>query len=157
MTRIPIASRRFAPLLLGGASGIHIMTRLWRASRAPASAASVSHFVLHNSDVALVICGGSLVTWYLLGRPDSNLSPGRPNGLRPQLRGSVTRATHRVRQLSTALLIGLGTIQRRAQRGEVERLGDVVQRLNGIVHELMGEVATIEGLFQLDYSPHDVR
>jgi hypothetical protein len=70
MLRQRIRPRQLAPWVMGGASGAHIVVRMWRLSRAPASDVPLKQFLLANSDIPLVLCGESAAVWFILRRYD---------------------------------------------------------------------------------------
>jgi len=48
MAQIPITPRHVAPYVIGGATGVHILTRMRRLSKQPASDVPLHFFLLKN-------------------------------------------------------------------------------------------------------------
>src|SRR6266487_100106 len=63
MTEQRLVPRQVAPYLVSGATGLHILVRMWRLSRLPASDAPLHAFLLNHADVLIVLGSGPVVVW----------------------------------------------------------------------------------------------
>jgi hypothetical protein len=102
------APRHLAPYVISGASGAHIFARLWRLSRAPARKAPLHLFLARHSDVMLVLCSSHVVVWRLAKRyhqDNAITNDQHPDKMTPTAQHDTV---HQLRQVFTALLLGLG-------------------------------------------------
>src|SRR5437868_6928691 len=120
-----ITPRRVAPYMISGATGVHILVRMRRLSRQPAIDIPLHFFLLKNTDVVLALGGTSVVMWQLGTRKArrqhaSNRSKQSTNGSvagvvdKPLIRSVV----HELRQIFTSILLGLGLIKQKADKGQ---------------------------------------
>ncbi len=106
------------------------MTRARRLSLAEASSAPLVSFLMHQSDVILLLCSGPAV-WYF----SHSWQLRKTQGEDAPLRGRTAQAVHQLRQVFTALLLGTELLARKAT---VENPGDLIalaRRLNGIARD----------------------
>ena len=129
------APRQVVPYVISGATGAHIFARLWRLSRAPARKIPLHLFLARHSDVMLVLCSAHVVVWRLAKRHDRNegmqsayLSDTLPSTV-------LHERVHELRQVFTALLLGLGMISRRFLTNKADTIPNLVQRLRTVVTE----------------------
>lgn len=132
MAPLHIKPHRVAPYLLSGASGVHILARMWRLSKLPASEEPLHVFLLKNSDIIFALTGGTAV-WIVAQRRR------RPEpALYPQLSSDqsiVLQVVDQLRQVFTALLLGLGLIQRKTRKKQLDAIPPIVERLQNVVVE----------------------
>lgn len=144
MFRLRPLPHRIIPFILSGVSGAHVIVRLWRASRQPASVVPLPTFLLQHADVLLVVCGGPIILVRVLRaqiRAQRQGQPAEPSSV------LVRIAIHDLRQLFTALLLALDLIDRYLRAG---RLGDV-ERLVGRIRTILRQgIATIN-LLEANY------
>lgn len=114
---------RIVPWLVSGASGLYVLARMRRFSRAEPSADPLPRFLIDQSDVILTLCS-SPVVWYLSRRR----SAGRRLG-------ATSRALHQLRQVFTAMVIGTGLLARRGRAAKQRELAALAQRLHDIVRD----------------------
>jgi hypothetical protein len=126
--QIPV--EHVAPWLVSGASGLYIMARARRLSLARASKAPLSHFLMHQSDVILMLCGSPAV-WYFVRRHRRRLRIDA----RDVAFGPTAQAIHQLRQIFTALQIGTGLLARKITAGKTADLASLAQRLNRTVRD----------------------
>jgi hypothetical protein len=129
------APRRVVPYVISGASGAHILARLWRLSRAPARNAPLHQFLARHSDIMLVLCSSYMAVWRLAKRhhQDNLMTNGQyTDRLTPAVR---QHTVHQLRQVFTALLLGLGMISRRLAANKADTIPNLVQRLRSVVAE----------------------
>jgi hypothetical protein len=117
---------QIAPWLISGASGCYIVARARQLSQARASRATWMHFLTHQSDVILALCGCPAI-WHIARRRAMRVrltrnATGDHDGL-------MVGAVHQLRQVFTVLLLGLGMIRRRVSDRKTIAL---IQRLQGI-------------------------
>ena len=130
MFQRPIPIEHIAPWVVSGASGLYIMARARRLSRAHASRAPLTHFLVHQSDVLFMLCGSPAV-WYLMHRrPHMRGAEAHALALGPQ-----AYAVHQLRQIFTALQLGTGLLVRKVATGKTSELAGLAQRLNKIVRD----------------------
>jgi hypothetical protein len=110
------------------------MARARRLSLTEASDDRLIHFLIHQSDLVLVLCGCPAV-WYLT-RKGAQQAP-------EIIRGAKARAVHQLRQVFTALLIGTGLLARKARDGKTADLPALANRLNTIVREGIDALAEL--------------
>ena len=114
-----------APWLVSSVSGLYIMARARHLSLSEASDATLAHFLFHQSDVVLILCGCPAL-WYF----------ARSRHARHEiLYGAQARAIHQLRQVFTALMIGTGLLARKASAGRTTNLASLALRLNKIAHD----------------------
>jgi hypothetical protein len=118
-----------APLLVSSISGLYVMARARRLALAKATEAPLLHFLVGQSDVILILCGGPAL-WYAADRRRRKHQPTEEAGF---VRGSTARAVHQLRQVFTALLLGTELLARKAASGKTSELGSMARRLNKIV------------------------
>lgn len=141
MAAILKTPRRVAPYVISGATSIHILSRMHRLSRQPAADIPLHFFLLKNSDVVLALSGASVVIWHLAKykprqQVAESLNAAHLNGFeaRRAEKSVIAGVVHELRQVFTALLLGLGLIGRRADAGNTQAIGGMVQRLKAVVH-----------------------
>jgi hypothetical protein len=150
MKQLPITPRRLAPYVIGGATGLHVLARMHRLSRQPATDAPLSIFLLKNSDVVLAIGGASVVIWQLARRRPRQLSQTATltpsNGSVETVPGKslIAGVVHELRQIFTALLLGLGIIRRKANNGDTDAIPNLVKRLNDVVQRGIDTINVLE-------------
>ena len=105
------------------------MARARRLAIAKASSASLGRFLLGQSDVIFMLCGGPAV-WYVSHRRQRAQISQQAG---PVVQGSQARAVHQLRQVFTALLLGTELLARKAAAGKTGELGKLALRLNRIV------------------------
>ena len=137
--------KHLAPWFVSGASSLYVVARARRLSRARASRAPLSDFLMNQSDMILALCG-SPVVWYLT-RPNRLLRSRNGTGTRggPPT-GQFVSPLHQLRQVFTALMIGTGLLVRKASQGKTAELMTLALRLHQIVREGVGVLATIDDL-----------
>ena len=129
-----ITPGRVGPYLLSGASGAHILMRMWRLSRQPASTAPLHLFLLKHTDVILVLGSGPVIIWHLTRRNHRHVSNGSPLANHPD-QSLIPYIAHQLRQVFTALLLGLGLIKRRATANTTAGIPQLAERLQNVVAE----------------------
>jgi hypothetical protein len=150
MTRQYVTPRRVAPYVIGGATGLHVLARMHRLSRQPATDAPLYSFLLKNSDVVLAMGGASVVIWQLARRRPRQLSQTAPltssnsSAEAVPSKSLITGVVHELRQIFTALLLGLGLIRRKANMGDTKAIPDLVKRLNDVVRRGIAVVNVLE-------------
>ena len=150
MTRLHVTPRRVAPYVIGGATGLHVLARMRRLSRQPATDAPLYFFLLKNSDVVLAIGGASVVIWQLARRRPRQrsqtvaLTPSHGSAETMPDKSLITGVLHQLRQVFTALLLGLGIIRRKANTGDTEAIPNLVKRLNAVVRRGIDAVNVLE-------------
>jgi hypothetical protein len=148
---IQISARRLAPYVVSTASGIHVLRRMWRLSRMPASDAALHVFLLKYTDAILILGSGPVIIWQLTKRGDkgsavNTLTERRSNGATAD-RAKASRISsiaHQLRQVFTALLLGLGLVKRKANAGETREIPRLVRRLNNVVSEGIDAVDVLD-------------
>jgi hypothetical protein len=142
----PLDLRRVAPPALSGASGLFIMVRVWRLSRAPAQVMPFARFLLAHKDLVGVLCGYPLMM-LLLAKPE-NLHQALQS-----LTATTTSATehlsrelHELRQVFTTLLLGLGLIERRARTAHTAEVILLTHRLKRIVDDGIDNLKSLEAV-----------
>jgi hypothetical protein len=134
MQRPRIAARRVVPYMVGGASGIHILARLWRSTRLPARSIPLHVFLLKHTDVILVVFGSPIVIQHFVteqGQRSPRDSESQAQSLTPVL----SEIVHQLRQVFSALLLGLGLIKRKATDGKTTDVRRLAERLKSVVAE----------------------
>ena len=151
MAQIPITPRHVAPYVIGGATGVHILTRMRRLSKQPASDVPLHFFLLKNTDVVLALGGASAAIWHLASRKPRQRMPhtitlARSTGATATTpdKSLIAGVVHELRQVFTALLLGLGLIRRRAEAGDVQPISGLVKRLDSVVRHGMDAVDMLE-------------
>ena len=134
MVPLHITPRRVAPYLLGGASGVHILARMWRLSRLPTSKGPLHLFLLKHSDVILVLSSGPVIIWHLAQRQQRRITDSRPTE-NNATQTIIPQIVHQLRQVFTALLLGLGVIKRKVTANQIGDIPRLANRLQKIVAE----------------------
>ena len=126
--------RQAAPWVMSGVGGMHIMIRIWRVSRAPARELPLPDFLIAHSDVLMLLCGGPVV-WAFARR--HKLRNGWYSITAEPLSAPrlLWHTIHQLRQVFTALLLGLGLIKRKATAGTSADVVRLVERLKLVVAE----------------------
>ena len=151
MAQLQISPRRVAPYVLSTASGLHVLQRMWRLSRKPASDAALHIFLLKHTDVVLILTSSPIIIWQLrkhhqqgsalngtAEHPSDRATAGTTDA---SLISSVAR---RLRQVFTALLLGLGLIKRKANAGKTKEIPRLVRRLNNVVSDGIDAVNVLD-------------
>jgi hypothetical protein len=125
MVQRQIVIEHAAPWLVSSVSGLYIMARARHLSLSEASDATLVHFLFHQSDVMLILCGCPAL-WHFAHRRHAE---------REVLYGAQARAIHQLRQVFTALMIGTGLLARKASAGKIANLAALAGRLNKIAHD----------------------
>jgi len=113
-------------------------------SRQPATDAPFHSFLLKNTDVVLALGGASVVIWQLAQhKPRQHTST---DGAATPITSTsvITAAVHELRQIFTALLLGLGLIKRKAHTGDTQAIPGLVQRLNDVVRRGIAAVDILD-------------
>jgi len=146
---------RVAPWLVSGASGVYIVARTRRLSKAKASRASLTSFLVDQSDIILMLCG-SPVIWHLsrrMSRRALRLARQHMNGAAGTL---MLSPLHKLRQVFTALLIGTGLLVRKASEGKTTEMIALAHRLHAIVLDGATALASLDELRLIDLLDHGV-
>jgi hypothetical protein len=148
---LKISPRRVAPYVVSTASGLHVLRRMWRLSRMPASDAALHVFLLKYTDVVLILGSGPVIIWRLAknGAKGSNLNgltEHPSDGATTDTTGAslISSVAHQLRQVFTSLLLGLGLIKRKANAGETTEIPRLVRRLNNVVLEGIDAVNVLD-------------
>ena len=147
MAHMHITPRRVAPYIVGGATGAHVLARMRHLSREPATDTPLYFFLLKNTDVLLALGGASVVIWQLAKhKPRQQATAALSDGsTRSSTNNSrMAEVIHELRQVFTALLIGLGLIDRKADSGNGSAISELVKRLKAVVRRGMGAVEELE-------------
>lgn len=123
----PITIEHAAPWLVSSVSGFYIMARARRLSLAEASQTPLTRFLIHQSDLMLLLCGCPAL-WYFARNRQRFMSS-------EALQVSQARAIHQLRQVFTALMIGTGLLARKAKAGKTANLVALATRLNKIARD----------------------
>ena len=123
----PITIEYATPWLVSSVSGFYIMARARRLSLAEASQAPLTKFLIHQSDLMLLLCGCPAL-WYFARNRHRLMSS-------EALHASQARAIHQLRQVFTALMIGTGLLARKASAGKTANLVALATRLNKIARD----------------------
>lgn len=123
----PIAWRKMTPFVCSGVSTVYAVVRAHQLHRAEASADTLLRFLMHHSDLVMVLCGNTAV-WYAVARRQANRMSGQDSGIDPLL-------VRQLRQVLSALLLGIGLLERRIEQGAYTHLGSLVSRLHAIVRQ----------------------
>jgi hypothetical protein len=121
---------RAIPWLVSGASGVYIVARTRYLSRAEASSDPLLRFLLNQADVLVMLCGSPAI-WHAAMRQRKANAGGN---LRAAGRTDAQHI-HKLRQVLSALLLGIGLLERRITRGTYSEIGSLVKRLHAIVRE----------------------
>ena len=132
MAPLRIRPHRVAPYVLSGASGVHILARMWQLSKLPPREDPLHLFLLRNSDIVFVLTGGTAV-WYILQHRREIDSERNAN--LPAEHYVLLQAVDQLRQVFTALLLGLGLIQRKTLKHQYDAIPPLVERLQSVVAE----------------------
>jgi hypothetical protein len=130
MLQRPIPIEHVAPWLVSGASGLYILARARRLSLAQASPDPLSRFLVHQSDMIVMLCGSPAI-WYLV-RWRAQKARSDARGV---MAGSTAYAVHQLRQIFTALQLGTGLLVRKASSGTTGDVVGLARRLNAIVRD----------------------
>ncbi len=137
-----LTPRRIAPYLVSGASGVHILARMWRLARTPASTKPLHIFLLRNTDIVVVLIGGPLIH-HLAHRNQAGNERSNPDAEQGQ-QSLIQQISHDLRQVFAVLLIGLGIIRRRTLRRQTEQIPQLVERLQRVITEGIQAVNTLD-------------
>src|SRR4026209_1059412 len=96
--------KQAAPWLVSSVSGLYILARARHLSESEASDAKLTQFLFRQSDVVLILCGCPAL-WYFAQRRHAG---------QEMLYGAQARASHQLRQVFTALMIGTSLLARKA-------------------------------------------
>src|SRR5262245_40921337 len=107
-----IAPRRVVPYLISGASGVHVLARMWQLSKLPATDIPLHIFLFNHTDVILVL-GSAPIVWHLTQRQHRHTAH-RSLGADQSTQTTIPRIAHRLRQVFTVILLGLGLIRHKA-------------------------------------------
>jgi hypothetical protein len=124
--------------MVSSGSCVYAIVRARRLSLDEPSDATLLSFLLHQSDMILLLCGGPVV-WYVTQRRQHRLGPG----LGHVVHGTAARAIHQLRQVFSALLLGTELLERRLTAAEQKSLVELVQRLNAVTREGIAELAKL--------------
>jgi hypothetical protein len=130
--------KRAAPLLVSSGSCLYAIVRARRLSLGEPSDATLLGFLLQQSDMILLMCGGPAV-WYIVQRRQHRLGPVAGE----VVHGTAARAIHQLRQVFSALLLGTGLLERRLAATEHKALVELTQRLNSVTREGIAELAKL--------------
>jgi hypothetical protein len=133
MTEQRLVPRHVAPYLVGGASSLHIFVRLWLLHRRPASDAPLHVFLLKHTDVLFVLGAAPVVVWRIAKWHPLQPLPDPSTTADPSLRTLIAHTAHELRQVFTALLLGLGLIRRKVMTGKTLEIPSLVRRLQQVV------------------------
>jgi hypothetical protein len=138
--------RRIAPSVVSGVSGLYIIVRIWRLSRAPAQLGSLPRFLFRHADLLGVLCGCPVIVWRLGQQEDLGQSLERLAAAATSAATRVSRGVHELRQTFTILMMGLGLIERRARAGQTAEVVLMARRLIRILDDGMGAVKSLEAV-----------
>ena len=132
---LPVSTRprRVVIYLASGTSGLYLVIRVWRLSRMPAQVVPLHQFLVKHADVIGVLSGYPVLRW-LLGKEidvDQPLYHLAATATTTTMR--FTAGLHRLRQVFTALLIGLGLIERRVMNGRMAEVVLLSRRLQQLL------------------------
>jgi hypothetical protein len=151
MAQLQISPRRVAPYVVSTASGLHVLRRMWRLSRMPASDAALHVFLLKHTDIILILSSGPVIIWQLRKRREQgntlNGSTEHPSdgATADTADGSlISSVAHELRQVFTALLLGLGLIKRKANAGKTREIPRLVRRLDNVVSDGIDAVNVLD-------------
>jgi hypothetical protein len=155
MLRGPTDLRRVAPSVLSGASGLYIIVRVWRLSRAPAQLGSLPRFLFRHADLLGVLCGYPIIVWRLGQQEDLHQPLERFATAATSAATRVSQGVHELRQTFTILMMGLGLIERRARAGQTAEVILMARRLIRILDDGMDVVKSFDRVEeQLRSIPH---
>jgi hypothetical protein len=142
MVQLPITPRRVAPYVISGVTGVHILARLRRATKQPANDIPLHFFLLKHTDIVLTLSGASVVMWHLAKHNPRQQAPGSMaasfstiSAVRIADKTKVEGVVHQLRQVFTALLLGLGLIDQKADLGDTAAIHGLVKRLLAVVRQ----------------------
>lgn len=135
--------KRAAPLLVGSGSCVYALVRARHLSTSEADDATLVRFLLSQSDMILLLCGGPVV-WYISQRRQHRASLGNT------VHGPAARAIHQLRQVFSALLLGTELLDRKSATADREAMQALAQRLHGVVREGIDELAKLGEPYPLD-------
>ena len=128
--------KRAVPLMVSSGSCVYAIVRARRLSLDEPSDATLLSFLLHQSDMILLLCGGPAV-WYIAQRRQHRLGKGQV------VHGTAARAIHQLRQVFSALLLGTELLERRLAAADYKSLVELSQRLNAVTREGIVELAKL--------------
>jgi len=145
---LPITPRRVAPYIISGATGVHILARLRYATRQPAIDTPLRFFLLRHTDVVLTLSGASLVMWHLAKHKPRQQADGSLTASVIPIadKSMIERTVHQLRQVFTALLLGLGLIDRKAGGDNTTAIHGLVQRLRSVVRQGINAVNVLDAV-----------
>lgn len=124
---------RVAPSILSGAPGIYIQVRIWRWGRFSARTRSLLHMLREYSDRILSLRSGLATIWR---RAKYLRRPRTGSGPIPRAEETLFPDTgDQMRQVFTALRLGLELIQRKETAGRANEIPELVNRLQEVVSE----------------------
>ena len=142
MAQLHITPRRVAPYVISGVTGVHILARLRYAATQPANDIPLHFFLLRHADVMLTLSGASVVIWHLAKHKprqratgDTTTSFSTVSVVRTADKSMIEGIVHQLRQVFTALLLGLGLIDRKADADNTTAIHSLVQRLRSVVRQ----------------------
>jgi hypothetical protein len=151
MHHIPITPRRVAPFVITGATGLHILTRMRRLSRQPAVDIPLHVFLVKHTDVVFSLGGASVVIWHLAKHKPRVLMPESMAEVRWNRfavntadKSAIASVVHHLRQVFTALLLGLGLVERKAGEDHSREIPGLVRRLMAVVQSGIDAVDVLE-------------
>jgi hypothetical protein len=130
--------KRAAPLLVSSGSCLYAIVRARHLSLGEPSDATLLSFLLHQSDMILLLCGTPAI-WYITQRRQHR----RGLGVGTVVHGTAARAIHQLRQVFSALLLGTELLERRLGTADHKSLVELSQRLNAVTREGIAELAKL--------------
>ncbi len=130
--------KRAAPLVVSSGSCLYAIVRARRLSLDEPSDATLLSFLLSQSDMILLLCGGPVV-WYITQRRQHH----HAFGVGEVVHGTAARAIHQLRQVFSALLLGTELLERRSAAIEQKSLVELSRRLNSVTREGIAELAKL--------------
>jgi len=112
-------------------------------SRQPETDAPFHSFLLKITDVVLALGGASVVIWQLAQHKPRQYTSANGSATQTTNTSVITRVVHELRQIFTALLLGLGIIKRKADTGDTGAIPGLVKRLNAVVRRGVDVVDTL--------------
>lgn len=116
---------------------------MWRLHRRPASDAPLHVFLLKHTDVLFVLGAAPVVVWRIAKWHPLQLLPDPSTTADTSLRTLIAHTAHELRQVFTALLLGLGLIRRKVITGKTLEIPSLVRRLQ---HVVMTGINAVNGL-----------
>jgi hypothetical protein len=146
MIQRQITIEHAVPWLVSSVSSLYIIARARNLSLAEASDATLAHFLFHQSDVVLILCGCPALWHFARSRHTGREARHRTRA----------RAIHQLRQVFTAMMLGTSLLARRASAGKTANIAALAQRLNKIAHdgaytlEQLGDPYPLDRPYQYD-------